>query len=80
MLNLDKHGWTLWVLAFPWFPKTGEGLDFTLKDLHGQDSPGVVQIGDVQVACGVTGQADVQHPEKDCKSYKHSHTFETDSR
>lgn len=35
--------------------------DVTLKDLHGQHSPGVLQIGDVQVASRVAGQADVQH-------------------
>lgn len=32
-----------------------------MKDLHGQDDPGVLQVGDVQVASCVAGQADVQH-------------------
>lgn len=39
--------------------------EVTLKDLHGQDGPGVLQVGDVQVARGVAGQADVEHPEGD---------------
>lgn len=39
--------------------------EVTLKDLHGQDRPGVLQVGDVQVACSVAGQADVEHPEGD---------------
>jgi len=34
----------------------------TLQDLHGQDDPGVLQVGDVEVSRGVAGQADVQHP------------------
>lgn len=34
----------------------------TLKDLHGQDDPGVLQVGDVQIAGRVAGQPDVQHP------------------
>uniref|UniRef100_A0A3B5PXT3 Uncharacterized protein n=1 Tax=Xiphophorus maculatus TaxID=8083 RepID=A0A3B5PXT3_XIPMA len=37
----------------------------TLQDLHGQDDPGVLQVGDVQVARRVAGQADVQNPEGD---------------
>lgn len=37
--------------------------EFTLEDLHGQDGPGVLQVGDVQVACCVAGQANVEHPE-----------------
>lgn len=44
-------------------PPLQRGPAFTLKDLHGQDGPGVLQVGDVQVACCVAGQADVEHPE-----------------
>lgn len=42
-----------------------ECVNVTLKDLHGQDGPGVLQIGDVQVASCVAGQADVQNPERE---------------
>lgn len=34
-----------------------------MKDLHGQDGPGVRQVGDVQVTRRVAGQTDVQHSE-----------------
>lgn len=36
----------------------------TLQYLHGQDDPGVLQVGDVEVSRGVAGQANVEHPEK----------------
>lgn len=44
-------------------PTTAQRNKVTLKDLHGQDGPGVLQVGDVQVARSVAGQADVEHPE-----------------
>lgn len=40
-------------------------MHVTLKDLHGQDGPGVLQVGDVKVASCVAGQADVKHPERE---------------
>lgn len=39
-------------------------MSATLEDLHGQDGPGVLQVGDVQVPRRVAGQADVQNPEE----------------
>lgn len=35
-----------------------------MQDFHGQDGPGVLQVGDVEVARCVAGQADVQNPAK----------------
>lgn len=59
----------------PWFPSSPQGPSFllTLQDLHGQDGPGVLQVGDVQVARRVAGQADVQHPERE-ETRRHRHT------
>jgi hypothetical protein len=43
-------------------PRRDTQCSLTLKDLHGQDDPGVLQVGDVQETSRVAGQTDVQHP------------------
>lgn len=36
----------------------------TLKDLHWQHDPGILQVGDVQIPSRVASQTDVQHSER----------------
>jgi hypothetical protein len=35
-----------------------------LKNFHGEDSPGIFQVGNINIASCITGQANVQNPKK----------------
>lgn len=47
-------------------------LQLTLQHFHREDSPGIFQVGNVNIASCIAGQANVQNPRKEKKKKKRS--------